>query len=88
MDYYEFLQISCNAEPETIHRVFDFWRRRLHPDNPETGNPEAFFRLKQAYDVLSDPERRAQYDEASIRRRPSRSPYPVRSILWITSTAS
>lgn len=65
MDYYEFLQISCNAEPETIHRVFRFLAARLHPDNPETGNPEAFFRLKQAYDVLSDPERRAQYDEAS-----------------------
>jgi curved DNA-binding protein CbpA len=65
MDYYEFLQISCNAEPETVHRVFRFLAARLHPDNPETGNPEAFFLLKQAYDVLSDPERRAQYDAAS-----------------------
>jgi len=65
MDYYEFLQISCNAEPETIHRVFRFLAARFHPDNPETGNVEAFTRLKQAYDVLSDPERRARYDAAS-----------------------
>ncbi len=64
MDYYEFLQISCNAEPETIHRVFRFLAARFHPDNPETGNLEAFARLKQAYDVLSDPERRAHYDAA------------------------
>lgn len=65
MDYYEFLQISCNAEPETIHRVFRFLAARFHPDNPETGNLEAFAQLKQAYDVLSDPERRAHYDAAS-----------------------
>jgi curved DNA-binding protein CbpA len=35
---------------------------RFHPDNPETGDPEKFFLLKQAYEVLSDPERRAEYD--------------------------
>ena len=67
MDYYEFLQISCNAEPETIHRVFRFLAARFHPDNPETGNLEAFARLKEAYDVLSDPERRAHYDATSKR---------------------
>jgi curved DNA-binding protein CbpA len=63
-DYYEFLQISPNAEPETIHRVFRFMAVRLHPDNPKTGDPEKFFLLKQAYDVLSDPKRRAEYDAA------------------------
>jgi curved DNA-binding protein CbpA len=60
--YYEFLQISPNAEADTIHRVFRFLAARYHPDNPETGDPEKFFVLKQAYDVLSDPERRALYD--------------------------
>jgi curved DNA-binding protein CbpA len=61
-NYYEFLQISPNAEPDTIHRVYRFLAARLHPDNPETGNAEKFFLLKQAYDVLSDPARRAEYD--------------------------
>src|SRR5271166_5074197 len=61
-DYYEFLQISRNAEPETIHRVYRFLAARFHPDNAETGNDAQFFLLKQAYDVLSDPERRAKYD--------------------------
>jgi curved DNA-binding protein len=63
-DYYEFLQISPNAEPDTIHRVYRFLAVRLHPDNPETGDAEKFFVLKQAYDVLSDPARRAAYDAA------------------------
>jgi len=61
-DYYEFLQISSNAEPDTIHRVYRFLAARLHPDNRSTGDAAKFLLLKQAYDVLADPERRAQYD--------------------------
>lgn len=63
-DHYEFLQISPNAEPGTIHRVYKFLAARFHPDNPESGDPEKFALLKQAYDVLSDSALRAQYDEA------------------------
>jgi curved DNA-binding protein len=61
-DYYEFLQISPNAELDTIHRVYRFLAVRLHPDNPETGDAEKFFLLKEAYDVLSNPTRRSEYD--------------------------
>ena len=37
-DYYELLQISPNAEPETIHRVYRLLAQRFHPDNKETGD--------------------------------------------------
>jgi curved DNA-binding protein len=63
-DYYEFLQISPNADAETIHRVYRFLAARLHPDNSETGHEENFRLLKAAYDVLADPRRRAEYDTA------------------------
>ncbi|WP_263354370.1 J domain-containing protein [Acidicapsa acidisoli] len=63
-NHYEFLQISPNAEQDTIHRVYRFLATRLHPDNPETGDADKFFQLKQAYDVLSNPTRRAAYDTA------------------------
>lgn len=63
-NYYEFLQISPKAEPETIHRVYRFLAVRYHPDNPKTGDAEKFLLLKQAYDVLSDPSLRAEYDAA------------------------
>jgi curved DNA-binding protein len=69
LDYYEFLQISPNADSDTIHRVYRFLATRLHPDNPRSGDPELFHLLKTAYDVLSNPERRAEYD-ASRQREP------------------
>ena len=61
-DYYEFLQISPKAQAETIQRVYRFLAGRYHPDNHETGDPEKFLLLNHAYEVLSDPERRAKYD--------------------------
>src|SRR5262245_45348994 len=62
VDYYEVLQVSSNAEPETIHRIYRLLAQRLHPDNRETGNEARFRLLSEAYQVLSDPERRARYD--------------------------
>ncbi|HVN94494.1 MAG TPA: J domain-containing protein [Terracidiphilus sp.] len=73
-DYYEFLQISPNADAETIHRVYRFLAARLHPDNAETGHEENFRLLKAAYDVLSDPRRRAEYDESRAKTQPRPEP--------------
>jgi curved DNA-binding protein CbpA len=69
-DYYEFLQISPSAEADTIHRVYRFLATRFHPDNRDTGDAERFFLLKQAYEVLSDPARRATYDETRRASQP------------------
>lgn len=75
IDYYELLQISPNAEPETIHRVFRIMAGRYHPDNKETGNNDRFLLLTKAYAVLSDPAKRASYDERHRDRRAE--PLPV-----------
>jgi curved DNA-binding protein CbpA len=63
IDYYELMQISPKAQPETIQRVYRILASRCHPDNPQTGDVERFLRLKQAYEVLINPDRRAAYDE-------------------------
>jgi curved DNA-binding protein CbpA len=72
VDYYEILQISSNAEPETIHRVYRLLAQRFHPDNRDTGNAEQFRLLSEAYQVISDPERRAKYDLVHAQQRQDR----------------
>jgi curved DNA-binding protein len=61
-DYYEDLQISPNADQEMIERVFRILAKRYHPDNTETGDAEKFNVLYNAYQVLTDPEKRAAFD--------------------------
>ncbi len=61
-DYYEILQISPNADPDMIHRVYRLLAQRYHPDNTDTGNELAFRKISDAYKVLSEPEKRAAYD--------------------------
>lgn len=65
-DYYEVLQLSPRADPDTIHRVFRALAQRYHPDNRETGNEENFKQALAAYEVLSDPARRASFDARRI----------------------
>jgi curved DNA-binding protein CbpA len=62
IDHYEALQISPNAQSETVQRVYRLLAQIYHPDNKETGDVEMFTAVLEAYRVLSDPERRAAYD--------------------------
>jgi curved DNA-binding protein len=78
LDYYEFLQISPNADSDTIHRVYRFLATRLHPDNPRSGDAELFHLLKTAFDALSNPESRAEYDA-------TRKQEPTQAVAWSKS---
>lgn len=72
VDYYEVLQVSDTAEPETINRVYRIFAQRYHPDNQETGNEGRFREITEAYQILSNPEKRARYDATSQKRRKER----------------
>ncbi|MGR8980261.1 MAG: DnaJ domain-containing protein [Gammaproteobacteria bacterium] len=62
VDYYEVLEISPNANSETIDRIFRYLAQRYHPDNRQTGSHEKFSEIVQAHETLRQPEKRAQYD--------------------------
>ncbi len=69
-DHYELLQISPNADAETIQRVYRMLAQRFHPDNSDTGDEKVFQRVLHAYRILIDPEKRASYD---VQHRASRA---------------
>lgn len=62
---YARLGVPPTATPAAIAAAFRRKARTLHPDIPITGNADAFVRVKEAYDVLVDPRRRAAYDRAT-----------------------
>lgn len=62
INYYDLLQINPRAELESIERVYRILAARYHPSNPQTGDAERFRLLTEAYEVLRDPVRRANYD--------------------------
>jgi molecular chaperone DnaJ len=63
-DYYEILGVPRSANPEQLKGAFRNLARKYHPDVSKEPDAEARFKeINEAYAVLSDPEKRARYDQ-------------------------
>ncbi|HEX8780693.1 MAG TPA: molecular chaperone DnaJ [Nocardioides sp.] len=62
-DLYELLGVSRDADADVIKKAYRRMARQLHPDvNPDPETQEKFKEVSRAYEVLSDPQKRAAYD--------------------------
>src|SRR5215211_2736267 len=62
-DYYAVLGLDRNASPEDVKRAFRRLAMQYHPDrNKEPEAEQKFKEINQAYEILSDPDKRAAYD--------------------------
>src|ERR1022692_644720 len=65
-DYYGILGVRREAQPDEIKKAYRRLARELHPDvNPDPATQERFKEINQAYEVLSDPEKRQMYDRGA-----------------------
>ena len=62
-DYYEVLGVSKDASAADIKSAFRKLAKKYHPDNKETGDEAKFKEIGEAYAVLSDENKRRQYDQ-------------------------
>lgn len=64
LDYYEILGVGRDDDADTIKKAFRRKARTCHPDVSDAPDAEEQFKkLNEAYDVLSDPQKKAQYDQ-------------------------
>lgn len=63
-DYYKILGVERNADQESIKKAFRRMAAKYHPDrNQDKGAEERFKEINEANEVLSDPTKRARYDQ-------------------------
>src|ERR1700749_3280113 len=79
-DYYEILGVSRDADQDAIRRAYRKLARQYHPDlNSDEDAEDRFKQLGEAYEVLSDPDKREQYDRLGTNWRETERESPDES---------
>jgi curved DNA-binding protein CbpA len=85
-DHYAVLGVAPTADPEVIRAAYRVLAQRHHPDRNANTDGSAMVRLNQAYNVLSCPKRRAEFD--IVQRRMHTQVHASRFNTYARSSAS
>lgn len=88
IDYYQLMQVYPDCEAKTLELAYRHLAKMYHPDHPETADLGKFTELTEAYRILRDPVRRAEYDRTYFARNGhAPSPFPAGSPVLDEKTA-
>ncbi|MXO85997.1 DnaJ domain-containing protein [Altererythrobacter aurantiacus] len=62
VDYYDLLKVEPDCNARTLEVAYHFFAKMYHPDSRDTADVDRFTQVVDAYNVLKDPKRRAEYD--------------------------
>ncbi len=86
-DYYSLLEIKSNASAVEMKRAYHRLARLHHPDLNSQAQDRHIKLLNEAYAVLSNPQRRAAYDESLARQRAAQLPRQPPEMTWVQGMA-
>ena len=77
-DYYEILQLNKKCNQDDIKKSYRKLALQYHPDrNKEPGSEEKFKKISEAYEILSDPQKKHQYDNKTNMIRTNINPHDL-----------
>jgi len=62
IDFYDVLQVNPNCDAKILESAYHYLAKMYHPDHSGTEDSTRFYEVTEAYRILRDPERRAEYD--------------------------
>lgn len=62
VDYYDILQVNPNCDAKILESAYHYLAKTYHPDHAQTADITKFGEVVEAYKVLRDPDKRAEYD--------------------------
>ena len=72
IDHYDVLGVARYSTQDEIKRKYRHLAKQFHPDSATGGDEEAFLIIQSAYEILSDPKKKAEYDEQRRRAESER----------------
>lgn len=89
VDYYERLQVDPTCDAKILEKAYRHFAQMYHPDHPETADVERFQETIEAYAVLRDAAKRAEYNKQyALHMGVSFRPYVASEDIWINEKSA